>query len=287
MVWIGLTFWVTYLIDYWLLVRGFAIEFPWHGRAVLLVITGAVLGFILYRWILRRAFVRMADRSMAILLERQFKDFHDSLVTSVEMAEQPDHASEFSQDMLNHTGEDALNEVSRIRLGEVFNFVPLAVSGLTAILLLLSVGGFCFLSARAAEAGESSHFAKAVDRIYFLDTKPWDRLAKIEIVGVTLLETPEVGAELIPDVLEPDENGVIRIARGSKVILHVRADAGMVIPEKCELTYTYSDGTESEAVILVPTGTIREERDKNGKLVLYKYFTLDEPPFDGPLDNFD
>ena len=143
-VWLGLTFWFAYLIDYWLLVRIFAVEFPWFLRAVVLVGISSGLLFVVYRWILRRAFARLADHSMAVVLERQFNQFQDSLLTSVELSEQPDHATPFSQQMLAHTNQDALSRVPDIRLREVFNFLPLVISGILAIALASSIGSFAF-----------------------------------------------------------------------------------------------------------------------------------------------
>jgi hypothetical protein len=59
-------------------------EMPMAARAVLLGLTAAVLVYILYRWVWRRATVRLAGRSMALLLESASR-FHDSLLTAVEL----------------------------------------------------------------------------------------------------------------------------------------------------------------------------------------------------------
>src|SRR5210317_1612022 len=70
-IWICLTFWAGLALDYLPVLLG-ADEMPRAARATVLAVIAIVLGIILYRWILRRAFVRMADRSMAILLERRY-----------------------------------------------------------------------------------------------------------------------------------------------------------------------------------------------------------------------
>ncbi|HRX81961.1 MAG TPA: hypothetical protein P5307_22990, partial [Pirellulaceae bacterium] len=80
-IWICLTFWAGLALDYLPVLLG-ADEMPRPARALVLAGIAIVLGIILYRWILRRAFVRMADRSMAILLERRHRQFRDSLITS-------------------------------------------------------------------------------------------------------------------------------------------------------------------------------------------------------------
>ena len=84
-IWLGLMFWISLGLDYLPVLVG-ASEMPAVARGVLLVGTAAVLAWLLYQFVLRRAFVRLADRSMALLLERKFTGFHDSLVTAVEMA---------------------------------------------------------------------------------------------------------------------------------------------------------------------------------------------------------
>ncbi len=80
---------------------------------------------MLVRYILRRAFVHLADRSMAVLLERKFGQFQDSLLTTVELAEAPDHAVEFNPEMLVHTQQDALARIADLPLRQVFDLRPL------------------------------------------------------------------------------------------------------------------------------------------------------------------
>src|SRR5688500_13474574 len=68
--WVGLLFWIGWGLDYLPVLLG-ASEMPALARGILLAFTGVILAVILYRWIFRRTFVRLADRSMALLLERQ------------------------------------------------------------------------------------------------------------------------------------------------------------------------------------------------------------------------
>jgi hypothetical protein len=159
-VWLGLTFWIGLAIDYLPILVG-ATEMPGEARAVLLCIVAVVLAIILYRWVLRRTFVRLADRSMAVLLERQFEDFHDSLVTTVEMKEHPDHARDFNPEMLQHADEDALSAIQDIRIGSIFNARPLAWKLTIACLLALTMVGFYVTKAEA--------FNTWISRLYVLD----------------------------------------------------------------------------------------------------------------------
>src|SRR5688572_17920997 len=68
-IWLGLMFWLSLGLDYLPVLVG-ASEMPAVARGVLLLATGGVLAYVLYRWIFTRAFVPLGDRSMALLLER-------------------------------------------------------------------------------------------------------------------------------------------------------------------------------------------------------------------------
>src|SRR6187397_2449652 len=60
--WLAASFWITLALD-WM------IEPPPAFRALLLVAVAAVLLWLVYRFILVRAFVPLRDTSMAVLLE--------------------------------------------------------------------------------------------------------------------------------------------------------------------------------------------------------------------------
>src|SRR5687767_3781151 len=73
-IWVAGTFWAGLAIDYLPILVG-ASEMLRMARAILLIVIGSVLAFILYRWVLRRTFARLADRSMAVLIERRYREF--------------------------------------------------------------------------------------------------------------------------------------------------------------------------------------------------------------------
>src|SRR5436309_11635935 len=85
LIWLGVMFWFGLALDYLPVLMG-ASEMPLAPRAFLLIANGIALAYILYHWIGRRIFVPLGDRSLALILERHFNDFDDSLVTAVEMA---------------------------------------------------------------------------------------------------------------------------------------------------------------------------------------------------------
>ncbi len=122
--WLGLSFWIGLAVDYLPVLVG-ADEMPVPARMLLLAVIVLVAIWILWHWVLRRALRRLPRRSMAVLVERQFPVFRDSLVTSVELSSQPDHAAEFSPEMLAATMRRADSELNQVRLGKVFNYAPL------------------------------------------------------------------------------------------------------------------------------------------------------------------
>ena len=250
LVWLGLTFWVGLAMDYLPVLAG-ASEMPRPARAVVLAIIAGGLAYILYRWVIRRTFVRMANQSMAVLLERRFGGFHDSLVTSVELTERPAHAESFDSSMLEHTGDEARHEMATVRLREVFNYSPLIRSGAGAAILLATVVVFY--------AQNQPAMATWVNRIYLLKNEPWPRHALIEVVGVEVLgpeDAPGHAAEL-PLVLFRDRT--LKVAKGSNLRLKVRADLGAeVVPEVCTIHYRTDEGERGR----VTMNRMRRTRDQ-------------------------
>ena len=122
--WLGLTFWFGLAVDFLPVLVG-ASELPRAARATLLIGTGVVASWLFYRWVLRRVFVQLGDRSMAVLLERRFTFLGDSLVTSVEMSNEPERAVDFNPDMLTETHHRAIHQIQEVQLRRVFRFPPL------------------------------------------------------------------------------------------------------------------------------------------------------------------
>src|SRR5687768_1740176 len=130
----GLAFWISLAIDY-------LQEPPPAARIAILAVAGVALLVLLYRLILRRAFVRLSDRSMAILLERRYGLFQDSLLTSVELGSQ-EARDELEQQMLASARSEALQRSGEIEVKKVFNPQPLTRAVLAGCLLAVSIVGF-------------------------------------------------------------------------------------------------------------------------------------------------
>jgi hypothetical protein len=281
LVWLGLTFWIGLAIDYLPVLVG-ASEMPRAARAVLLAAIAAVLAWILYRWILRRAFVRLADHSMALLLERQFDRFHDSLLTSVELSEHPERNAEFNPEMLEHTREEAEEQVRDVRLRRVFNFRPLLTFGTFAIVFLATIGAFAYFASDA--------FGIWVRRMYALEDYPWPRNARIEVVGLEVQRELAFGQGTSEEEIQranflafPDDRRV-QVAKGSSLVLRVRADDSKeVTPDTCTIYYstyeTTSDGQEQR----VDRGWVNMDKDGDARDG-FQHYTFSGKPFKSILN---
>jgi len=207
---LGVCFWTSLGFDW-------VFEPPAALRAGVLALAAGGLAYVLFRYIYRRAFVHLADRSLAVLLERRFSNFHDSLLTSVELAELPDHARQFNSAMLQHTHAEAVAGVARLPLGKVFNSWPLARRILMALLCTVSVVLF------GIWAGDA--FGVWTRRVLLLENELWPRETRLLVEGF--------------------EDGQVKLARGSDLKLVVKADAGRgwrLPAEGVQVRYTTSDG---------------------------------------------
>ncbi|MEX0677500.1 MAG: hypothetical protein WD063_10525 [Pirellulales bacterium] len=207
---LGAAFWISLAFD-WLF------EPPRTLRAVLLVAVGAGLLYVVFRYLVSRLVVRLRNRNMALLLERKFGQFHDSLLTAVELSEQPDHATGFNADMLARVHGEALARAGGVDLGEVFNPGPLARRITLAVALAAAVGVFAVAAPEA--------LAIWARRSLLLSDELWPRKTHLLVEGF-------------------DGEGRIKIARGSDWGLVVKADAalGRDIPEIVEVRYSTIDG---------------------------------------------
>jgi hypothetical protein len=207
---LGASFWLSLAFD-WL------IEPPRALRIAALVAIAVALAYVVYRLLVARILVRLQNRNLAVLLERRFGQFHDSLLTAVELADAPLHAASFNPDMLAHTHRDALARAAQIDLREIFNAAPLA-RRISLALALASV---------AVVFGVFAPQAVAVwaRRSLLLSDELWPRTTRLTVEGF-------------------DQLGNIKIARGSDWQLAVKADAavGRNIPEIVEVRYRTSDG---------------------------------------------
>lgn len=281
-VWIGLIFWLGLALDYvpvmigasqlprYLPVLSGVSELSMTTRAVILILGSLVLAYILYRFVFRRGFVRMSDRNMAVLLERRFKEFHDSLVTSVELAERPERAEQFDESMLAHTGEEAATEIKHVRLGEIFDFRPLLRNVLGAAFVIVTIVAFYAVNANAFETW--------VNRMLLIKNDPWPRAARIEVVGVEILGDEDDLARMREVPLIRFEGDTLKVAKGSNLRLKVRADLGAKrVPEFCTVIYQTAEGDRGRVDMNKSKSSDSESQ--------YQNYSFSGKPFQGILSS--
>lgn len=209
-IYLATAFWASLAFDW-------VFEPPAAMRVVLLVAIGLGLVYIVYRGLLSRIFVRMNNRHLALVIERRYREFRDSLVTVVELAEEPEHASDFHPEMLSNTRRDALRHASDVELRAIFNAAPLARRvTLAAALVLVTL---VFAAAAPSALGVWSR------RTLLLSPERWPRNTRLSVEGF-------------------DDSRRIKIARGSDFSLIAKAEAalGRVVPEIVEVRYSTQEG---------------------------------------------
>lgn len=271
LVWLGLMFWIGFALDYLPVLAG-SHEMPRGARLALLAVVAAGLGWILWRYIFRRVFVQLADRSLALLLERKFSAFGDSLMTSVELTGASPTEVGYDEQMLEFTEQEALAKTAAVRYAEVFNFRPVVRNIVVAAVLGISL--VAFIATNTATA------AQAISRLYLLDNARWPRLATIAVVGVEM-EKPPLAGSTTPRMVALDfTDRRLKVARGTNIRLKIRADAqAKTVPKQCTVYYQTQ-----------PTGDFPAER---GRVILSKFrdqgdgrfFWSEGKPFVGMLSS--
>ena len=277
MIWVTSMFWIGLAMDYLPILVG-ANELSSVARAILLGIVAAALGYILYRWVFQRAFIAFSDRSMAILLERQFSAFNDSLVTSVTLkksstgADTPtddNHEADvdsdvtYSRQMLSETVESALLSLDGVDVNQVFNKRLLLKRVAIAVALVASVILFAVTNKSMANL--------AMRRLYLLDGEKWERAAHIQIVGISVIRDNFTGYDFQTSEQLKFTQGHVKVARGATLRILIQADGDKLIPDRCSFHYETADGISGQRRLIKEGGAPEQDQ----------YFVLADNPLDG------
>lgn len=271
-IWLGVTFWIALALDYLPVLVG-ASEMPQWTRAILLLVMAGGFGYILYRWVFDRLSAPLTDRSMAMLLERRFTDFNDTLMTSVELSQRRPEEVEFNEEMFERTSAIARGMLPNVRYGSVFNVGRLVLFVFLALILVGSIGAFGVKNWETLEKG--------IKRIVLLQDEAWPRQAAISVVGIDVQRAATADDPAPqPLKLEFDENRKVKVAKGSNITLRVQAKLppeAKVAPQNCTVYYNSQarEGVRSERGRVAMTlfrdqGSVRN-------------FWLEEKPFKGIL----
>lgn len=238
--WLGIAFWISFAADRLPVLLAYDDPERWV-RIVMLAGIAAVLAGIVYWTIFRRIFVALSDRSMAILIERRFRQFDDSLLTTVELHEQPDHAEGFNPEMLDFTSRHALRHAGDVPLADVFNPGPRIRNAILAVVALGSVVAFA--------VWRQDDFKTWFQRCILLqDDVFWPRYNHLEIV----------------------DGKVRKSAVGDDVTIQVKAPEGKV-PDNVRIIHSYADGSGGSDNMNKLGAELREEEGQRFQYYTYTY----------------
>ena len=263
-VWLVVAFWIGFALDYLPVLMG-ANEMPRAARAVFLAIVAAGTCAVLYYYILRRVFSTLKNSSLALLIERQFPSFRDSLVTTVERTATDSSVNKadreaieavtsgetpLQNEMFARTVERAESSVRDVQLSRVFRYAPLASKLFAAFVALASL---VLLAVFGSDA-----FGIGASRLLLMSDEPWPRRAHIELVGF-------------------DDAGEKKVAKGTDLTVRVRAEANREFPppELCSILYQTNDGAR---------GRVNMSRDGEAREG-YQYYVFTGKPFKGILND--
>lgn len=207
-------FWFTLIADWFF-------EPPAWIRVAALVAVASLAGWVGYRLIVDRLRVQLADRSLALLLERKYPQFGDSLLTAVEYASPDSRATDAERMLVAAAVDEAIKEIPQIDLDALFNPAPLVRNVLLGAALAVGVIAFALFQPRSVET-----WAR---RVLALSNELWPRTTRLVIEGF--------------------ENGSIKVARGSDVELVVNADTSMRVPAAVRVNYRTDEGLRGRATM--------------------------------------
>jgi hypothetical protein len=200
---LGVLFWLALAID-WLF------EPPRFARVLLLMGALAALLVLVVRLVVQKALIRIRPVSVALLLERRFPQFGDSLVTAIEPATvEADQPLVYHADLLAQTRQRAADQLRALDLAAVFNLRPLLQSVLLAAGLALSVICFALIW--------PTTFTVWARRVLTLEGSLYPRMTRLTVPGF--------------------ESGRVKVARGSDFQVVVAADTRKKIPRNVQILY--------------------------------------------------
>lgn len=285
-------FWVAFALDYFPVRFGYS-EMPVWGRVVSLLLSLVAVVWVFYRLVLSRLFVRLRDVSMAMLVEKKYQQFNDSLLTTVsDLAKSGEGGDEGGDKGEDKERADAGSRSSHRVLLASTKAKAEALAGEVDVVKVvrgdsLRRSGWVFAALLCSVAlmvvAKPSIASLAFKRLYLLDEQKWPRQSQIEFAGITVKRDqvieaiPEMTAVLVP------ADGVITVAKGSSLSMAVTAvessNAGneferkLQIPETCWLNFRAVDGSGGSE----PFKRIGSPRDG------VQSYSLQGPPLDNVM----
>lgn len=229
----GLGFWTAVGIDWFF-------EPPQPVRLTLVGLAGVATIVVFFRRFLSRVFARLADRQLALVVERRFRELNDALMTAVEI--DPASLTDYGRSLWDDSRREAEQRLAAADVGDLFDPRPRrrALAGSLAAIVSIAVFAVAL----------PSLFDLGVRRLLAKTDQPWPRRTHLSIDGF------------------PDGERVAAV--GSDVELIVHADAAKVIPSHVSVRFVTDDGLRDEQE-MDREGTARPGVDKlqNYKLTFH------------------
>lgn len=263
-------FLAAWMIDYLPVLAG-ASETPrWVRGGFLMTLLGGA-AYLAYRFVARRISTPLRDSSLALLVERKFPAIRDALSTTVELQDGAASTAAYHPELILRSRESVFEPLSHVRVHDLFRYWPIYRLGLIGFVVLAPLVVMLAL--------DGTFFLTGLKRLLLLDNSPWPRRAQIELVRIDVVKPPLSPGDAPITRQATIKDGKALVAKGSDVVLRVRADAAKLLPSECILFYKLDSGER---------GRVNMSRLGDASSG-YQTFTFDGKPFKSIVDsvNFD
>lgn len=246
-----LLFWFTLSLD----VAHFAaskLELPVWFRTVCSVAAIGTLAAAAIVWVLVRSLRRFRARALALVLEKQFPQLGDRLITAVELAVRDQDTNDgLSGAMLQRTVADAAQSVRDLDLEAVFDRRPMFRWLIGGLVLLASVAGFGAVRADAME--------RWFNAFVLLRDDYWEPYRKSAMHVRVLVQPGDRIKEFTPDGYKHP--------RGADLTLVADVPEGRELPQAVDLTYSSLTGGRSRGEVAMSLSGERRYRHTLGQVI--------------------
>ena len=202
-------FWVSLAFDWFF-------EMPAPLRVLAALAAAGAIGYVALEFLWRRALVPLTDRSLSLVLEKQFPGFGDRLLTIVEPADRPDAAqAPYAAELLAATAASTAVTAGQVDLDRVFNPWPLVRSVLVGTALALSVAALVVVHPVLARVW--------MQRALLFRSELYPRRTHLAVEGFG--------------------DGHAKVARGGPFTVVVTAATSHEVPTTVQVTYRATDGS--------------------------------------------
>lgn len=246
-----LAFWLTLSLD----VAHFAVrklELPGWFRTLCMVGAVGLLAGAAIVWVLARTLRTFRARALALVLEKQFPQLGDRLITAVELSGRDGAAAtDLGGAMLQRTIADAAASARGLDLESVFDRRPMFRWLTGGLVLLASVVGFCAVRADAME--------RWFNAFVLLKEDYWEPYRK-SAMSVYVLAQPGDRLKAIPEA-------GYKHPRGSDLTLVADVPESRTLPAAVTLSYTVLGGDRAHGSVAMSQSGDRRFRHTLGRVI--------------------